>query len=60
VDERYWWKRTSDRSWIISSSGDDVDEHRIAILADGWGSSFVARGIAFEDRFAAAACDGGI
>jgi dienelactone hydrolase len=39
---------------------DDVDEHRIAILADGWGSSFVARGIAFEDRFAAAVCDGGI
>jgi dienelactone hydrolase len=39
---------------------DDVDEHRIAILADGWGSSFVARGIAFDDRFAAAACDGGI
>jgi len=33
---------------------------RIAILADGWGSSFVARGIAFDDRFAAAACDGGI
>jgi dienelactone hydrolase len=39
---------------------DDVDEHRIAILADGWGSSFVARGIAFDDRFAAAACDGGV
>jgi dienelactone hydrolase len=39
---------------------DDVDEHRIAILADGWGSSFVARGIAFDDRFAAAVCDGGI
>jgi dienelactone hydrolase len=39
---------------------DDVDEKRIAILADGWGSSFVARGIAFDDRFAAAACDGGI
>jgi len=38
----------------------DVDGHRIAILADGWGSSFVARGIAFDDRFAAAACDGGI
>src|SRR5258708_19276740 len=31
---------------------DDVVEHRIAILADGWGSSFVARGIAFDDRFA--------
>jgi dienelactone hydrolase len=39
---------------------DDVDPERIAILADGWGSSFVARGIAFDDRFAAAACDGGI
>jgi dienelactone hydrolase len=39
---------------------DDVDTHRIAILADGWGSSFVARGIAFDDRFAAAVCDGGI
>jgi len=39
---------------------DDVEEHRVAILADGWGSSFVARGIAFDDRFVAAACDGGI
>jgi dienelactone hydrolase len=39
---------------------DDVDPDRIAILADGWGSSFVARGIAFDDRFAAAVCDGGI
>lgn len=39
---------------------DDVDTHRIAIVADGWGSSFVARGIAFDDRFAAAVCDGGI
>ncbi len=38
----------------------DVDERRVAILADGWGSSFVARGIAFDDRFAAAVCDGGI
>lgn len=38
----------------------DVDASRIAILADGWGSSFVARGIAFDDRFAAAVCDGGI
>lgn len=38
----------------------DIDPSRIAILADGWGSSFVARGIAFDDRFAAAACDGGI
>jgi dienelactone hydrolase len=39
---------------------DDVDESRIAILGDGGGSSFVARGIAFDDRFAAAVCDGGI
>src|SRR6267378_3348072 len=39
---------------------EDVDGHRIAILADAWGSSFVARGIAFDDRFAAAVCDGGI
>jgi len=39
---------------------DDVDGSRIAILADAWGSSFVARGIAFDDRFAAAVCDGGI
>jgi dienelactone hydrolase len=39
---------------------DDVDEQRVAIIADGWGSSFVARGIAFDDRFVAAACDGGI
>jgi dienelactone hydrolase len=38
----------------------DVDPKRIAILADGWGSSFVARGIAFDDRFTAAVCDGGI
>jgi len=42
------------------SDRDDVDETRIAILADGWGSSFVARGIAFDRRFAAAVCDGGI
>ena len=33
---------------------------RVAILADGWGSSFVARGIACDGRFAAAVCDGGI
>jgi hypothetical protein len=42
------------------SDRDDVDDSRIAILADGWGSSFVARGIAFDQRFAAAVCDGGI
>jgi dienelactone hydrolase len=39
---------------------DDVDDRRIAIVADGWGSSFVARGIAVDQRFAAAVCDGGI
>src|SRR6266699_7050809 len=39
---------------------DDVDEHRVAILPDGWGSSFVARRIALYDRLAAAVCDGGI
>ena len=39
---------------------DDVDETRIAILGDGGGSSFVARGIALDDRLAAAVCDGGI
>src|SRR5689334_18076469 len=39
---------------------DDVDRDRIAILADGWGSSFVARGIACDGRFAAAVCDGGL
>jgi dienelactone hydrolase len=42
------------------SDRDDVDDSRVAILADGWGSSFVARGIAFDQRFAAAVCDGGI
>jgi len=39
---------------------DDVDDGRIAILGDGWSSSFVARGIAYDPRFAAAVCDGGI
>ena len=39
---------------------DDIDEHRIAILADEWSSSFVARGVAKDPRFAAAVCDGGI
>ena len=39
---------------------DDVDEGRIAILSDQMQSSFVARGIAFDDRFAAAVCDGGL
>ena len=39
---------------------DDVDKRRIAILGDGSGSSFVARGVALDHRFAAAVCDGGI
>ena len=39
---------------------DDIDGRRVAILGDGGNSSFVARGIAFDDRFAAAVCDGGI
>ena len=39
---------------------DDVDEQRIAIIGDGAGSSFVARGVALDCRFAAVVCDGGI
>jgi len=39
---------------------DDVDEQRIGILGDGAGSSFVARGVALDNRFAAVVCDGGI
>ena len=39
---------------------EDVDRDRIAILADGWGSSLVACGIARDGRFAAAVCDGGL
>jgi hypothetical protein len=39
---------------------EDVDQDRIAILSDQLQSSFVARGIAFDDRFAAAVCDGGL
>src|SRR4051794_15230405 len=38
---------------------DDVDRGRIAILGDS-SSSFVARGVALDHRFAAAVCDGGI
>ena len=38
----------------------DVDERRIAILGADSGSSFVARGVALDRRFAAAVCDGGI
>ena len=39
---------------------DDVDAQRIAIVGDGAGSSFVARGVALDSRFAAVVCDGGI
>jgi dienelactone hydrolase len=39
---------------------DDVDEQRIAIIGDGAGSSFLARGVALDSRFAAVVCDGGI
>lgn len=38
----------------------DVDFGRVAILADGWGSSFVARAVVQEPRLAAAVCDGGL
>ncbi len=39
---------------------DDVDARRIALVGDGAGSSFVARGVALDNRFAAVACDGGL
>jgi dienelactone hydrolase len=42
------------------STRDDVDEHRIALVGDGAGSSFVARGVAHDNRFAAVVCDGGL
>jgi len=38
----------------------DVDVGRIAIVADGWGSSCVARAVLQEPRLAAAVCDGGL
>jgi dienelactone hydrolase len=38
---------------------DDVDERRVAIVGDV-GSSFVARGVALDQRFAAAVCDAGL
>lgn len=43
----------------LSARG-DVDMSRIAVLADGWGSSFVARGVAAEPRIVCAVCDGGV
>jgi len=42
------------------SERDDVDERRVAVLAHECASSFVARGVANDPRFAAAVCDGGI
>ena len=39
---------------------DDIDERRIAVLGDGAGSSFVARGVTLDNCFAAVVCDGGI
>jgi dienelactone hydrolase len=38
----------------------DVDERKIALVGDGAGSSFVARGAALDHRFAAVVCDGGL
>ncbi|MES1148232.1 MAG: alpha/beta hydrolase [Bradyrhizobium guangdongense] len=42
------------------ASRSDVDFGRVAILADGWSSSFVARAVVQEPRLAAAVCDGGL
>jgi dienelactone hydrolase len=42
------------------SSRADVDFGRVAIVADGWGSSFVTRAVVREPRLAAAVCDGGL
>ena len=42
------------------TSREDVDPDRIAIVADGWASSSVARAVGRDGRFAAAVCDGGI
>ena len=39
---------------------EDVDFARVGIIADGWGSSFVARAVIQEPRLAAAVCDGGL
>jgi hypothetical protein len=41
-------------------SRDDIDQARVAILGDGGGSSFIARGISMDHRIAAAVCDGGV
>lgn len=42
------------------SDRDDVDDGRVAVVSDDWGSSFVARGIAYDNRYAAAVCDAGL
>jgi dienelactone hydrolase len=42
------------------ASRTDVDFGRVAVLADEWSSSFVARAVASEPRLAAAVCDGGL
>jgi dienelactone hydrolase len=42
------------------STRDDVDTRRIALVGDGAGSSFAARGVAHDHRFAAVVCDGGL
>ena len=42
------------------SARPDVDADRIAVLGDGWESSFVARGVASDPRIAAAVCGAGI
>ena len=39
---------------------EDVDDRRISVLADGWGSSFIARAVASDPRLAAVVCDGGL
>lgn len=39
---------------------DNVDGERIAVFGDGCSSSYLARGIAQDDRIAAAVCDAGL
>lgn len=60
IVRRHKLESTIERIVDYLISRDDVDADRIAILGDNWSSSFVARGIAFDSRFAAAVCDGGI
>jgi dienelactone hydrolase len=58
--QRHKLESAIDRFADYLAGRDDVDADRIAILGDNWSSSFVARGIAFDQRFAAAVCDGGV